>query len=150
MRFVITSWTMDFLRGFGAFLDYRYWLNPAPVPLGPSLVSSILSFFAWFVVVSLVLAVLARWVRKSYPHASGVSRQFSNLFAWTGVLGLLFLFFTYEQIPLLGMRLWFLLIFAYFGYRLGKIAWYLVREYPAERREDEERERIEKYLTKRK
>jgi len=137
---------MDFLRGFAAFLDHRYWLNPTPVALGPSLVSGIFSFFAWFIVIGVGLAIGAHWVRKTHPRRTGLLRKFARLLTWTGVFGLLCLFFSYEQLPLLGMRLWFLVTVLYFLIRLGYVIWYLVRDYPRERREEEERRRIEKYL----
>jgi hypothetical protein len=141
---------MDFLRGFGAFLDIRYWFNPQPVPLGPSLVTDILLFFAWFVAAGVVLRVLAKVLRKSRPYRADVARRLATACAWTGIFGLLSLFFAYEQIPLLGMRLWFLCTILYFLWHLGRIAWYLTREYPEERREEEDRLRILKYLPHRK
>ena len=137
---------MEFLRGFEAFLDHRYWLNPQPVPLGPSLVTDILLFFSWFVVAGLVLYAVSKALRKRSAHRALIARRLASACGWTGVFGILALFFAYEQIPLLGMRFWFLATFAYFLWHLGKVAWYVTREYPVERREEEERLRILKYM----
>lgn len=141
---------MEFLRGFSVFFDYRYWFNPAPVALGPSLVSGILSFFAWFLIIGVGMFIGAHWVRKTHPRRAGLLRRFGWLLLWTGILGEMCLFFAYEQLPLLGMRLWFLATFLYFLIKLGFIVWYLVRDYPRERKEEEERRRIEKYLPRKK
>jgi hypothetical protein len=135
---------MDTLAGYSALLDYRYWLNPYPVPLGPSLVAQIFAFFAFFVVAAAVLAGVAYYFRKKDELLAGLLRRFAAPTAWTGGLGLLFLFFAYEQSPLLGMRLWFLLIFALFFTRMVFAVAYAVKEFPklrAERRTKSEFER---------
>lgn len=141
---------MDFLRGYAALLDYRYWLNPNPVPLGPTLVSSILSFFAWFLVVAICLRIASHGIRKKDELRSGMLRRFSRLLFTTGLLGLMFLFFTYEQLPLFGMRFWFLLLFVLFLVWLGRFVAYVAREYPQKRHQLEERRQIEKYLPRKK
>lgn len=141
---------MAFLRGYAAFLDYRYWMNPNPVPLGPSLVSSILSFFAWFLIVAIGLRIAAHSLRKKDALRAEMLRRFSGLLSATGLLGLMFLFFTYEQLPLFGMRLWFLLLFVLFLVWLGRFVAYAVREYPQKRHQLDERRQIEKYLPKKK
>jgi nitrate/nitrite transporter NarK len=141
---------MDFLRGYAAFLDYRYWLNPSPVPLGPSLVSGILSFFAWFLIAAIVLRLAAHGLRKKDALRAEILRRFARILSTTGLLGLLFLFFTYEQLPLFGMRLWFLLLFALFLVWLGRFVAYAVREYPQKRHQLDERRQLEKYLPKKK
>lgn len=137
---------MGFLRGYAAFLDYRYWLNLHPVPLGPSLVGGILSFFAWFLVASVALRLLARIMKKKDSRKSDLLLRFARPLSTTGVLGLLFLFFSYEQVPLLGMRLWFLLTFVLLIVWVGRVVKFAVTEYPALRHEDEEKARIRKYL----
>lgn len=137
---------MGFLRGYAAFLEYRYWLNLHPVPLGPSLVGSILSFFAWFLVASLALRVVARVMKKKDGRKSDLLLRFARPLSTTGLLGLLFLFFSYEQVPLLGMRLWFLLTFVLLIVWLGRVVKFAVTEYPALRREDEEKARLRKYM----
>lgn len=137
---------MGFLRGYAAFLDYRYWLNLRPVPLGPSLVGGILSFFAWFLVASLALRIAARVMKKKDGRKADLLLRFARPLSTTGVLGLLFLFFSYEQVPLLGMRLWFLLTFVLLIVWVGRVVKFAVTEYPALRKEDDEKARLRKYL----
>ncbi|MEY4722979.1 MAG: hypothetical protein RLZZ324_492 [Candidatus Parcubacteria bacterium] len=137
---------MAFLRGYGAFLDYKYWINPFPVALGPSLAQGILVFFGFFIVAAVALMAFAHTLRKKDALLTGLLRRFAWPVLATGVFGLFALFFAYEQSPFLGMRFWFLLTFIYFFVRLGFIAAYMVREYPQERSEIAERERITQYL----
>ncbi|MBI4458399.1 hypothetical protein HY633_05540 [Candidatus Uhrbacteria bacterium] len=141
---------MEFLAGYSALLDYRYWFNPNPVPLGPTLVGSIFTFFAWFLIAWAVLVLLARGIRKHEPHKAKILRRFGSVFGSTGLLGLLLLFFAYEQLPLLRMRLWLLPLLAYFSFRLCRLGVHAVREYPRERAAIAERQRFLKYLPQRK
>ncbi len=137
---------MDFLRGFAPLIDYRYWINPRPVPLGPSLVGGIFAFFAWFLVMALILWLVARGLKGVDKLRAGVFRRFASLLLSSGLLGLLVLFLAYEQLPLLGMRFWFLLVLVYFVARLSASVAYAVRDYPVLRTDAAERRRLEKYL----
>jgi len=139
---------MHFLAGYAALLQYRYWVNPRPVPLGPSLVGSIFAFFGWFVVAAAVLYILARYLKKRDPLKGDVVRRFARALISTAVLGYIFLFFSYEQLPLLGMRLWFLLVFVLFTVWLVRAIVFALREYPRLRDAEVERRRFEKYLPK--
>ncbi len=141
---------MQFLKDSATFFDYHYWINFHPVPLGPSLVGGAVIFFAWFLIAALALRIAARGMRKNDPLKTDVLRRFSKLLAATGALGLLFLFFAYEQLPLLGMRFWFLLLLALFLILLGRAVAHVVREYPRLRAELDERARLERYLPKKK
>lgn len=133
-----------------ALLNYRYWLNPNPVPLGPSLVGAVFVFFAWFIIAAIALAIGAGVLKKRNVMLTTAFNRFAMLFAVTGIIGLLLLFFAYEQIPVLGMRLWLLPLAAYFFFKLSRIVLFIVHDYPRDHARQIERERLEKYLPKRK
>jgi len=137
---------MDFLRGFAPFLDFHYWFNPQPVPLGPTLVGGILAFFSWFLVVAVVLWLIARGLKREEPLKAGIFLRFASLMAYTGAIGLLLLLFAYEQLPVLGMRFWVLSLFILFLIWLLRIIIYVVKDYPVKRKELDEKRRLEKYL----
>ncbi|MFH1047434.1 MAG: hypothetical protein V1738_03980 [Patescibacteria group bacterium] len=137
---------MHFLAGYAALLDYRYWINPRPIPLGPTLVDSIVAFFGWFLLASIVLYFVSRHVRKNDRLMEDVVRRFARLMLLTAFLGYLFLFFAYEQIPLLGMRFWFLLLFFVFSFWLVRAIVFAVRDYPEIRQHEADRLRFKKYL----
>lgn len=141
---------MDFLRGYAPLLDHRYWLNLRPVPFGPSLVGGIFSFFTWFVVASIALRVASRMLRKKDPRLADLLKRFARPLSTAGLLGLLCLFFAYEQVPVLNMRLWFLLTLVFFAWQTGKAVAFAMQEYPSLRRGDAEKQRIEKYMPKKK
>ncbi len=137
---------MAFLKGYAAFLKYRYWIDLHPVPLGPSLVGAILSFFAWFIIIGVALAVVRHGFRKKRPPLAELLRRFAGMLGTTGFLGLLFLFFAYEQLPILGMRFWFLLLFILFAVWLGRCAFFAVRDFPEMQQALDEKRRLAKYL----
>jgi hypothetical protein len=134
------------LKGFAPLLDYKYWSNTHPVPLGSSLVAGIFAFFGWFILLALVLWLLSRWLKVGDRLKADIFRRFSGLLFSTGLLGLLVLFLTYEQLPLLGMRFWFLLVAVYFVARLVVTVAYTVRDYPAAKARAAERKRLTKWL----
>ncbi len=137
---------MHFLVGYAALLDYRYWINLQPVPLGPSLVGSIVAFFGWFLLSAVVLYFVARHVKKYNHLIEEVIQRFAKLMFTTAVLGYILLFFAYEQVPLLGMRLWFLLLTLLFCYWLVRAIVFAVRDYPHMKQHEDERLRFNKYL----
>lgn len=137
---------MSFLAGFAAFLDYKYWINTRPVPLGPSLVSGFLVFFCWFLVAAFILFMVARYFRKTDDLKHGIFRRFAHLLFNVGWIGLVILFFAYEQAPILSMRLWFGALMIYLLIRLGLLTVYIIRDYPRRKASIAQRERIKKYL----
>lgn len=137
---------MGIFRSLAPFVDYKYWLNLHPVALGPDLVTGLLSFFAWFVVAAVALRVAARFLKKKQLRVSQLLRKFAGPLFVTGILGLLLLFFTYEQAPVLGMRMWFLFLGIYFLFLIGRVVTYAVLEFPRLRREDAEKARLQKYM----
>ena len=139
---------MAFLSGFSAFLDLGYWFNLYPVPLGPDLVSGFLVFFCWFLAVAAVLFVLARHFRKSDGLKRDIFRQFAWLLLNVGLIGLLLLFFAYEQAPVLSMRLWFAVLMVYLAVRLGILTARAVREYPQRKAQVAERRRLNRYFSR--
>ena len=138
------------LLGLSALLNYQYWINMRPVPLGPSLVGSIVVFFGWFVLTSVVLFFVARHFKRRNQLLNEVIRRFYRLLLTTAILGYLFLFFAYEQIPLLGMRLWFLLLTILFVVWLVRAIIFAIRDYPRLQQQISERIRFERYLPKNK
>jgi hypothetical protein len=139
---------MQFLVGYAALLDYQYWINPRPVPLGPTLVGSIFAFFGWFVIASVGLYFLARHLKKHDHLKQDLVRRFARVLSTTAVLGYTVLFFSYEQLPVLGMRLWFLLVFVLFTIWMVRAIMFALKEYPRLKRSEVERKRYEKYLPK--
>lgn len=135
------------LAGYKAFLTLGYWFNIRPVPMPTSWIIGLDVFFGLFILGGAVVAILSK---KKDAHLTKRLLKFSR-FGWTiGLLGFLWLFFSYEQAVVLGSRFWFLILLLAAGIRLFFLVKDLVKNLPKERAVMMERERFLKYLPKKK
>ncbi len=134
------------ILAFSPLLNPGYWFNTNPVPFGASLVGSLFVFFAWFIVLAIGLLVAARWFKAKNTARAEVLKRFASVSFWTGLLGLIVLFFSYEQIPFFGIRAWFLAVGAFMLYKVVRIVLYIVREYPQEQAKAEEKRLQDRYM----
>ena len=139
------------LAGYSAFLDYHYWSNVRPVPLGPSLVGGFVFFLGWFLMAGLALTIATYVVKKSGDKLKAkVLSKFASAMVNTGLLGYLFLFFAYEQLPVLGMRIWAVLWLALFCLWTANAVKFATNEYPARRSRLARLQALQKYLPSKK
>ncbi len=134
------------LAGYSVLLNYQYWINPTPVPLGPSLVGKIVFFLGWILVIAIALHVAERVIRKNDKLKSRMVAMFSSVLYNAFFLGLVILFFAYEQIPILGMRLWSLLWLIVLVFWLARTTAKVLREYPQRRDYIARMSELRKYL----
>jgi len=87
-------------------LSFKFWLNLRPEPLTPFFEKILIAF----IILSLVIFISAHFFKKKDKKLfyakfldSMASLCLANFF-----IGLLLLFFTYEMIPFLSSRFWFL------------------------------------------
>lgn len=134
---------------FSTFLRPNYWFDLTPAPLG--LVTEYV-FLAIFVL-SVLIGLVVRFMKKRRINDRFVLRafqSFSRMLITMGGLGLLLLFFSFEQIRLLGSRFWYPL------WLIGLSVWLflILRRYftvaPKERVREELRRQKEKYLPRKK
>ena len=135
------------LSGYSAFLTLQYWFNPRPVPMPQFWIIGLNIFFGLFIAAGVVFNVLSR---RADPFLGKRLRRLSKVGWVNGILGYIWLFFSYEGVVFLGARFWFLVIL------LSTIVWKifilvdLKKNVARERAERQERERFEKYLPKKK
>lgn len=130
-------------------LTTHFWFQNTPPPLLPSNERLLFAVFA----VLLILGAIIRMVgshRKEDRHVTEMFSRFGRLCVTIGLLGLLFFFFTYEQIPLLGSRFWFLALGLLAIIWFAMIVHYVVKVVPVERSHEAAQKEKEKYLPKRK
>lgn len=135
------------LAGYEAMLNPGYWLNPRPVPLGPSLVGGFVFFLAWFLLAALALFVAAHVVRRGGDKLKAkVLAKFADALLASGLLGYLLLFFVYEQVPILSMRLWAIFWLGLFCWWIALAVGFAVKEYPARKLQIEKLREMGKYM----
>jgi hypothetical protein len=139
------------LVGNSALLDISYWTNTRPVPIGPSLVGGFVFFLGWFLLAGLALTIAAYVVKKSGDKLKArVLSEFASAMLKTGFLGYFLLFLAYEQIPVLGMRLWVLCWLGLFCWWTATAVRFATNEYPARRSRREKLQELRKYLPSKK
>jgi len=93
-------------------------------------------------------AVAVWWINRKNKNIiyHRLLNSLFNLSLTIGVLGLVFIFFRYEQIPYLGSRFLFLLLLVVFIIWAGFIGWYRLMVMPKEIKTKLQKDKFEKYL----
>lgn len=130
---------------FKKLLDLNFWFALRPNAPTERTVLAAVAVFAAFLVLAFVLRILAR-VKKQNLLLVKLLKKISKLFSTMALVGFVLLFFSYEQIYLLGSRFWFLLWFAGIVVWVVFIALYAVRKMPKEKNDMEKKKKFLKYL----
>ncbi len=130
-------------------LNWRVWLNTNPGALLPSSIKIMFGIFIALVVILIVLKIVGK-SKKFSKTRRVVFKKFYTAFFWLTLVYLILFFFAREGLPIFGMRLWFLLLFAAGVIWSILIIRYAVREVPKKEQEKMAQEKFEKYLPKKK
>jgi len=122
-------------------LTLHYWFNLRPESLTPLAQKLFIGLLLLFI----VLAIVVGFLKKK----SGLYRGFFKrlyIFCWGNFLiGLLFFFFNYEQVPFLGARfwlgLWIIVMLAWLVIILKKL-----KTIPEQKKQREQEKELQKYL----
>lgn len=99
--------------------------------------------FALFVIIAFILIIRAKNKEKIFKN---LDAKFINLLLFTGLIGIVLVFFRWQGIPYLGSRV-MLLVLAFISLLwIGIIGWYKFRVLPKKIEENIKRKNFEKYL----
>jgi hypothetical protein len=124
------------------FLNYKYWLNMRPT----SLAGGAQKYFIILVVLLFILTIIFSFLKARNKNLySRLLRKLYTFFLSNFIIGLFLLFFTYEMVPFLSSRFWFLL------WGAGIIFWlyFIVKEFirvPKIKQELEKEKEFKKYI----
>lgn len=133
------------MLNFQKLLDWRFWLSLKPSALSEKSVRFLLIGSIVILGIAVFFWILAYFKRKNPPLAK-LFKKLRKLFFTMGLVGLILLFLSYEQIYLLGSHFWYLLWLIGFLVWLGFIARYMIFQMPKEKEEIEKKKRFLKYL----
>ncbi|MFH1253777.1 MAG: hypothetical protein V1664_05650 [Candidatus Uhrbacteria bacterium] len=134
---------------FFTLIKPSYWFNLAPVSYGANSSNITEYIVLGFFVAILLAGIVLRIVQKRYSldrFALKMFRALTRLLVTMGILGVILLFFSFEQVRLLGARFWYPL------WLIGSLIWlfFILRTYftvaPKERVKEDLRRQKEKYL----
>lgn len=131
-------------------LSLSYWFSTRPVPLSSMYFKILLVLFCAFFVFSILLKLVVKFKKKDKMFDIYTARLFNksfSMFFTVSLLGLAWLFFSYERTPILSMRFLFAIIFIVFVIWLVFVVKYLLK-IPGLRKELNEKKEFEKYLPK--
>ncbi len=125
----------------------NFWFNLYPPALTPMAVRVLLIVFTAILVVGIVGKIysiktkLEKWTRRAMDKVS-------TMLLTMGVLGLLLFLFAYEQIPVLSMRLGYIIWLIILGIWIYFLYKFIYIEIPKQRKLKEAREHTDKWLPK--
>jgi len=131
---------------FQPLLKLNYWFDQRPPALEQSFQTFFFYFFAVLVVLALIITIVVRKKKKEDPW---VARGFQKISSWClsmGIAGLVIFFFSFERLPFLSMRIWFV------AWLIGAIVWavfivkYFIKTVPQEKRKIKDKENLQKYI----
>ena len=129
--------------------DLSFWFSRFPQPLTAVYEKVFFIIFVAVLVAGVVVRIISNQ-RERDRYAELIYHKIATLLITMGILGLVWFFFTYEQIPLLGGRFWFLFwVLGTAGWAAG-IAIYAYKTVPRLRIEEHQRKEKMKYFPPRK
>ncbi|MBU1032885.1 MAG: hypothetical protein ABII13_01520 [Patescibacteria group bacterium] len=126
-----------------------YWFDPTPIAFSPVVQNVFLIVFGTFLFVGIFVRLVALkrgWEKMTKRFLVRISGSLMVL----GVFGLVLYILDLQRVSVLSARVFYILwlaALAWYIYRIVKFAWV---DIPAVQKKKEERERIEKWLPKKK
>lgn len=90
-------------------LSLKFWFNLRPEPT----TSITQKYFLFFMGLQILIYLIFLLIKRKYPKSlyRKIFSNFSSLFLTSIIIGAFLLFFTYEGVPFLSARFWFLVWF---------------------------------------
>jgi amino acid transporter len=123
-----------------------YWFSPFTVPFLPLVDKLVLIFMAALLIAGVACGVYAKYEKKLPKDTKKLLRRYSEALSTAGVSGLILYGFTWQMIPYLSMRFWYVVWFAVFGFWIWTIIRFQLKELPARKKMREEQAERAKWI----
>lgn len=132
-----------------SFLTLSYWFSVRPIPFLPVVEKALIIGFGVLFLLGVAgfLLLLKHGLSKVTKH---VIARFANTLTWVGLLGALLWSFTYEEIVILSMRIFFVPLIIWICVDVYWLYRYLRIEVPLHEQRIRERAQYFKWIPKRK
>jgi hypothetical protein len=136
---------MNFLS---PLIDWHFWFDLTPTRMTATFEAL---FFGLFALCIFAGAVLRMYVRnaKFDKYKATIVRRVAAIATWSGVIGLVWFFFTFEEIQFFGSRFWFLVWIAGVIVAVVQLVRYTKNEVPELQHREQSRAEVNKYLPRR-
>lgn len=132
------------------FLKPSYWFSAYPAPFILIVDRAILILMLALFVAGIAVYVYRRLSKGQSKEIKRLFTRYAECLSTAGVAGLILYLFTWQQIPILSMRILYLVWAIGFGFWGYVILRYQFKELPRKREEREARMAYEKWLPKKK
>lgn len=129
-------------------LSPAYWFNLTAVPFMPWFDLTLAIVCAGLFVIGIGLSIYAFWAKDLERSARKIYKRYAGLAATAGASGLLLWFFNSQGVPMLSMRVFWIVWFLIFAYWAYVIIQYQYKELPAQKIEREKKEALRKWWPK--
>lgn len=124
------------------FSSFHYWINSRPEALAPKTQTYFIFIIGLLILFTAIFGLLKKKKRGLYFR---IWQKLYSFFLSNFIIGLFLLFFTYEMVPFLSARAWFLL------WAAGMIAWLvyislILVKIPKIKQKKEKEKEYKKYL----
>lgn len=127
-------------------LSFSYWFGTAPQPFLPVVNNIVLIVLYGLLVAGGACGFYAKFGKKLEKDLKRLLRDYSSALTTAGAVGLLLYAFTWQRVPFLSMRFFFVIWAALFGYWIWTIARYQINVLPEKRQLREEQAERNKWL----
>ncbi len=128
-------------------LQFAYWFDLTPVRMSPPLEIGFLVLFLLMIVLGLSFRIMKKTRQDKFERT--VFERATNLHLTLGLLGLLWLFLTFEEISIFGSRFWFLILVGLFVAFMLRLYRYRKFHVPQLRLLEQSKAEANKYLPRR-
>lgn len=125
-------------------LSFSYWFDVTPVRMSPAIEIGFFVFFALLIILGSMLRMMRK--NKTDKFEKETLRRLAVASTVYGVLGLLWLFFTFEEISYFGMRFWFLVGMIALLISISTVIRYTKFKVPVMRLQEQSKVEANKYL----
>lgn len=132
------------------FLKISYWFNSFPGPFTPIVDRMILILMSALFLAGIGVYVFRMLSKGLSKEAKRLLTRYAELLFSAGLSGLILYVFSWQQIPILSMRFFYVIWLAGFGFWTWSILRYQLKDLPKNRAAMAERMAYEKWLPKKK
>ncbi len=125
-------------------LKLSYWFDLTPVRMSPGIEILFFVLFALMIIAGSIFRIMRKNRTDKFDRI--ILTRTASLVTVLGVLGLFWLFFSFEEISHFGMRLWFLVGLAIFVFYAAKILHFAKYRVPVLRLQEQSKAEANKYL----
>ena len=129
-------------------LTLGYWFRLYPLPLAPVMAKVLLCLMLALVCAGVAVLLYSRLGKDLLKPLRAAWRSLGTVLLWAGIVGLFLYAMTAQSVPVLGMRLWYVVWFGLFAWLTFRAVRRFLKDLPLYQKQEAARSSYEKWLPK--